>query len=267
MNADRPSAQSPNAIGLDFKCRLAGTDLLLGGIVQEYLYPSLIKLYARAGFDFLFLEMEHALFNPREFSAFALAARDARIPVISKIAELNRSETARLLDSGVTGIQLPRTESRSDLTQLVDYVKYLPTGNRAGAPGFGNTDYTLPEDHAAWLEETNRATVIVAHIETTKGYANIEEIVTTPGLDMVYVGPYDFSIAMGHPGQYDHPVVRKAMEEILSVCNKHCMPFGTTASSAAAGKEWITKGCRFFEVIDELSLIAEGAAAMVKSYR
>ena len=63
-------------------------------------------------------------------------------------------------------------------------------------------------------------TTLVVHIETRRAYENAEEIVSTPGVDMVYVGPGDFSIEMGYPGDYDHPVVCGAMEEILKRCNK-----------------------------------------------
>jgi 2-keto-3-deoxy-L-rhamnonate aldolase RhmA len=84
---------------------------------------------------------------------------------------------------------------------------------------------------------------------------------------MVYVGPYDFSIAMGHPGEYDHPQVRKPMRKILDLCKKHQVPFGTTASGPEAAADWIAAGCRFFEVIDELALIGEGATRIVSAYR
>ncbi len=103
---------------------------------------------------------------------------------------------------------------------LIDYVKFPPIGTRAGAPCYGNVDYLWPKDSRAWLQAANDATVIVAHIETTKGYENAEQIITTEHLDMIYVGPYDFSIAMGYPGEYDHPRVKKAMGEILDLCRK-----------------------------------------------
>jgi 2-keto-3-deoxy-L-rhamnonate aldolase RhmA len=84
---------------------------------------------------------------------------------------------------------------------------------------------------------------------------------------MIYVGPYDFSISMGHPGDYDHPRVRKAMDEILKLCVKHGVPFGTTPSGPKAGTRWIARGCGFFELVDELTLIREGAMQAVAAYR
>jgi len=257
----------PTALGRRFKERLRSGEVLLAGMVTEYLRPSLVKLYRYAGFDFIYIEKEHSFFEGSEMTDFVLSARDNGMPVISKVGELNRPEVARLLEAGVVGIQLPRTESREDLMTLIDYMKFPPVGTRAGAPCYGNVDYFWPEDSRAWLEQADASTTVMAHIETARGYENAEEIITTPQLDMVYVGPYDFSIAMGHPGEYDHPRVKEAMGEILDLCLKHNVPFGTTASGPEAAREWIAKGCRFFEMIDELSLIGTGAAEMVAAYR
>ena len=189
--------------------------------MSEYLRPSLVKIYRHADFDFIFLDKEHTFWDGSEMTDFVLCARDNQMPVISKVGELNRAEVARLLEAGVVGIQLPRTESREDLMTLIDYVKFPPIGTRAGAPCYGNVDYIWPEDSKAWLKNANASTVITAHIETALGYENAEQIITTDHLDMVYVGPYDFSISMGHPGEYDHPHVKKAMGEILDLCRKH----------------------------------------------
>ena len=263
----RSTRRDPTALGRKFKRRLSQGDLLLGGTVSEYLRPSLAKIYAGSGYDFVFVDKEHMFFDGGEMTDFALCARDNGLPVISKVGEANRPEVARLLEAGVVGIQLPRTESRADVEELVEYMKFAPIGSRAGAPCYGNVDYMWPDDDAAWLKKANQSTLVVAHIETALGYENAEEIITAPHMDMVYVGPYDFSIAMGHPGQYDHPEVRKPMEDILRLCRQHGMAFGTTPSGPEAGAEWVKKGCGFFELESEQGLIAAGAAQAVGEYR
>ena len=257
----------PTALGRRFKQRLRGRDVLLGGTVMEYLRPSIIKAYRRAGYDFIFLETEHTTFLTPQFSDFVQSARDNGMPIISKTGKLERNEIARIMDTGVVGVQLPATESREQVEALIDFVKYIPRGTRAGAPCFGNVDYQAPDDDRAWLRKANAASLIVLHIETKPGYDNIDQIVSTPGVDMVYVGPYDFSISMGQPGDYDHPDVRKPMMEVLRVCRKHNVPFGTTASGPKAGAQWVKAGCRFFELDDEISLVAAGAAHLVEQYR
>jgi len=265
------TGRDPNALGIAFKHRLQAPELIVGAMVFEYLRPSLVKIFANAGFDFIFIEKEHGIFDSSALPDFVLSARDNGIPVISKIGQLNRSEVTRLLDCGVVGIQLPRTESRAQLLELTDYLKFPPLGTRAGAPCFGNVDYSWPSEYASnsasWLNRANQATLIVAQIETRRGYENAEEIITTPNVDMVYVGPFDFSISMGFPGEYDHPNVAKPMFEILELCKKHGRPFGTTASGPKAAAKWRAAGCQFFDAVDELGLIDAGARQTVASYR
>jgi 4-hydroxy-2-oxoheptanedioate aldolase len=260
-------SHDPTLLGRSFKKRLRSGELLIGGILAEYARPSLIKLYCQAGFDFLYVEGEHVMFSPTDLVSLLICARDNGLPVISKTPQLERAETARLLDNGCVGIQLPRTERRADLETLIGYVKFSPFGSRAGAPCFANVDYAWPPDHKKWLRNADESTVVVAHIETAEGYRNAEEIITTPHVDMVYVGPYDFSISRGHPGDYNHPDVLNPMKRILEICKAHRVPFGTTASSLEGAEYWIKRGAQFFEAIDELSLIATGARQLVTQYR
>src|SRR6185369_279439 len=93
------------------------------------------------------------------------------------------------------------------------------------------------------------------------------EIISTPGVDMVYLGPGDFSIAMGRPGDYDHPDVVGPMEQVLALCRKYGVPFGTTPASPEAAGRWAAAGARFFEAADELSLLHEAASRLVRDYR
>ncbi len=113
--------------GRHLKERLKGGDVLIGGMVSEYARPSLTKLYQMAGFDFLFIEYEHTFFGPSDLADAVLAARDNGLPVISKVPELERAEVAKLLECGVVGIQLPRTETRDQLETLRSYMNARPS--------------------------------------------------------------------------------------------------------------------------------------------
>ena len=253
--------------GRHLKARLKAGEVLVGGILTEYTHPSLIKLYRQAGFDFVYIEIEHVFFGQAMLADTVLAARDNGLPVIAKTPQLERAETARLLECGVVGIQLPRTETRDDVETLKSYLKFPPAGTRAVAPGYGNSDYLRQDDWESWMVDQDAETTLVVHIETRKAYENAEEIVSTPGVDMVYVGPGDFSVEMGHPGKPEHPDVARPMEEILECCKKYDIPFGTTALSIEAARGWIEKGARFFETQDELAFIYEGASYLVREYR
>ena len=154
-------------------------------------------LFRSRGFDFLYVEYEHGFFDLATLADTVLCARDNRLPVIAKTPQLERGEVAKLLECGITGIQLPRTETRADVETLRGYLKFPPKGTRAIAPGYGSSDYVQKPDWKTWMAEQDEETTLVVHIETRRAYENAEEIISTPGVDMVYIGPGDFSIEMG----------------------------------------------------------------------
>ena len=253
--------------GRHLKARLKKGDVLIGGMIEGVARPPLVKIFQHAGFDFLYIEHEHTYFSPTGLADTVLSARDNGLPVIAKTPQLERQEVAKLLEAGVVGIQLPRTETRAELEQLRDYIKFPPAGTRAVAPGWGNSDYRDIHDWKSWIAEQDQETLLVVHIETRKAYDNAEEILSTPGVDMVYCGPGDSSVELGHPGDYGHPDVKKPMEHVLELCRKHRIPWGTTAASARSAAEWVKKGASFFEADSEMNFIRVGAKHLVDEYR
>jgi 2-keto-3-deoxy-L-rhamnonate aldolase RhmA len=264
LDAVRYPAGGP---GRQLKAGMKAGKVQLGGIIAEYARPSLVKMYQQAGFDFVYIEYEHMMFNGSDMVDTVLAARDNGLPVVAKTPQLERAEVAKLLECGVVGIQLPRTETVDEVKTLLDYIKFPPAGTRAYAAGYGNSSYMKVGNIREWMVEQDEEATLVVHIETKVGYQNAEAIVSTPGVDMVYVGPGDFSVEMGQPGDAEHPDVRGPMEEILEMCKAHGVPFGTTAMSLEGAARWVEKGALFFEAEDEYGFIREGAAHLVDAYR
>ena len=116
--------------GRHLKARLAAGEVLVCAMVTEYVRSSLMKLYSHAGIDFVFFEYEHTYFSPTALADTVLAARDNGLPPIAKTPQLERQEVAKLLECGVVGIQLPRTESRAQIEELRGYMKFPPVGTR-----------------------------------------------------------------------------------------------------------------------------------------
>ena len=253
--------------GRQLKGRLKTGEVLVGGIIFEYTRPPLVRFYQQAGFDFIYIEYEHMFMDPSSLVDTVQCARDNGLPVIAKTPTLDQGEVAKLMECGVVGLQLPRTCSREEIATLIDWARFPPLGHRAIASGYGNSDYVRADDKRAWMAEQNEEITIVAMIETRQGYENAEEIISTPGVDMLYVGPGDFSVEMGQPGDAEHPDVRGPMEEMLEICKKYGVPFGTTAANLQAAKRYIDSGTQFFLTEDERTFITEGASQLVEDYR
>ena len=112
--------------GRNLKRALQSGKTLVGGMLTEYARPSLVKLYVNAGFDFLYSEYEHGFFDPTTLADTVFCARDNGLPVIAKTPQLERAEVAKLLECGIVGIQLPRSDSVRSVPAS-HCVHHLPT--------------------------------------------------------------------------------------------------------------------------------------------
>ena len=121
--------------GRQLKARLRAGEVLVGGMIAEYVRPSLVKCFQQAGCDFIYIEFEHGYFDLTALADTVQAARDNGLPVIAKTPQLERAAVAKLLECGVVGLQLPRTESRADIETLRSYLKFPPLGTPRRSAG------------------------------------------------------------------------------------------------------------------------------------
>lgn len=240
--------------------------LTVGLSIELCAEPWIAKTYADAGADFVFLEGEHVGFNADKLRDFILTCRLCELPVVSKCAYGDRGHITILLDSGVTAIQLPMTETAEQVAEVVEYVKLPPQGRRAAAPGFGNSSYEPPNNFPDWIAANNNETVVIAHIESAKGLANAEEIAAVEGVDVVFIGPFDLSIAIGHPGEFTHPEYIEACDRIIQAALQHGKAPGVYASNYQTALPWIDKGVRFIESGSEMGFIISGARQTLAAF-
>ena len=231
---------------------------------MEYLRPSLVKTYRNAGFDFIFIEIEHALFSPERLSDFILCARDHDFPVVAKTGQLNRAKTARLLEAGVLGIQLPPTESLQDLEQLKSFMKYPPLGTRASATGYGNSAYVKHTNKRQWYDQMNDEHIYRSPYQNAAGLENIDQIVSLPGLDICLVGTSDLSLDYGNPGDYKDKDFRELVQKVFDAAEQNGAARGIPASDHDSVKYWIDHGVQFFECATELDMLRAGAAKTIE---
>jgi 2-dehydro-3-deoxyglucarate aldolase/4-hydroxy-2-oxoheptanedioate aldolase len=240
-------------------------DLVVGLMVQQVCAPWVAKVYADAGADFVYIENEHMFFNEADLGNLILSCRLCGLPVVAKSSYVDRGSIAKLLDAGVTGIQLPMSESAEQLAKVVSYTKFPPAGIRAAAPGTGNTNYE-PVDTGKWLEQTNKETTVIAHIESRTGLEHVDEILQVTQVDIMFIGMFDLSVSMGQPARYDHPNVVKAMKRLVGAAKEHGKVAGMWAPSYEAAEPWVKKGVRFIETTGDVGFIAKSATALMKCF-
>jgi 2-keto-3-deoxy-L-rhamnonate aldolase RhmA len=249
------------------KTLLKQSPMLVGMTTQHVMRPWLSKVWKHSGCDFIFVEYEHGFFNEAELADFVLSCRSEGLPVVAKVPELSRTAVAKLLDSGVTGIQLPWTETKDQIERLVSLVKFPPQGIRAAAPGCGNSDYDLSVEGPKFVADANQETVILAHIETRRGVENIDTILSNPQVDIAFVGMYDLSLSYGDPGNFKNPDLAKGVETVIECAKRNNKVVGMYVPDAAAAERWFKKGVTFFETASEIDLINQGAQKIVQDFR
>jgi 4-hydroxy-2-oxoheptanedioate aldolase len=248
--------------------KLIYEDRIVAGLTMQHVCnPWLAQLYSLAGSDFVFAEYEHCFYNEASLADFVLVCKMKGMPVVAKIPELTRTSIAKLLECGVTGIQYPGISSREEAEKLVSLIKFPPRGIRAVDPGLASNDYQLDSDPREFLRRSDEETVALVHIETRAGVENIDEILSVDGIDMMFLGMYDFSVSFGHPGEFTHPDVVKNVEICLESARRNNVATGAWVPDYDGAKPWIERGVKFFETATEVEMIFTGAKETIAEFR
>jgi 2-keto-3-deoxy-L-rhamnonate aldolase RhmA len=249
----------------NLKKKIRERDVVIGGMITHFLRPAMMKIYAQCGFDFAYIENEHGMQNPETLSNCILAGLDNNLPTIIKPGYLNRGETARLLDAGAAGVQLPQTETRSQIDQFGGWVKYPPMGTRMVTCSSGLNDFksmTLEN-----LTRQNDETIVIAHVETKLGIDNIEEIAACSFVDVVFIGSADLSISLGKPFDFKNTEFIENFKKAASITKKSGKTFGAYANTAESITNFIKMGATFIETTDEITFIRSGAVQLLNNFK
>jgi len=192
--------------------------------------PDVVEIIGLAGLDFVVIDMEHSPITYENTSSMIVAAESKGIAPYVRISQLNASHILRTLDTGAHGIQIPHVETAEDAREIIQYSKYYPLGERGMAPSTRAGKYTL-KTNKELLKKANDETLIVLTLESESSLDKVAEMTNIAGVDVIYIGPYDLSQAMGLPGEVEHPDVLKNMERIFTFINKSGKIAGSFANT------------------------------------
>ena len=200
--------------------------------------PAVVECLGCAGLDFVILDNEHSPVEAETTAAMVRAAELRNVTPLARVREISRPAILKLLDVGVQGLIIPDVRSTEDVRRVVDYAKYAPVGRRGFCPsrkdGWGTDPQCGVLDTMAHF---NQETLVIPQCETAEALADIEAIVSMAGVDGIFIGPFDLSISMGMPGDFENPQFHAALERILSACRaagKPCLIFAGDGAGAAA---------------------------------
>lgn len=246
------------------KTKLRKGEIALGPFINLN-SGALIEIAAYAGFDFVILDTEH---GPLEISAIENLCRVADsvgITPIVRVRENDAPQILRALDIGAHGVQVPQICTQENAEDVVQAAKYSPLGLRGVSPYTRAARYF--SEGAEIFERLNRHSMISIHVEGIEGLKNLEEIISVPGLDIIFLGPYDLSQSLGIPGQVDNPLVVDKMKEAVGQINDAGLTVGTFADNPESAKRWIDAGVRYISLSVDTGIYLQGCRNMVQGVR
>jgi 2-keto-3-deoxy-L-rhamnonate aldolase RhmA len=235
---------------------------VIGTMIVEIRQPSVVQLLANAGFDFVIIDNEHGAFNIETVADLARTAVYLGLTPIVRIPDLTYPYIAQTLDAGAQGIMAPRISNAGQVREVIQMMKYPPVGIRGNALMRGYTQFksgSVVEAMAAANEET----LFIVQVETRGAIDNIEEIVAVPGVDVALIGPNDLSIALGVPGQMDHPQVHTAIKATIAACQRQNVSAGIHMNDLKLAAYWAGQGMRLVSSNGEAGLLVKAGREVI----
>ena len=221
----------------ELKKKTIGTFFELGG-------RGVMESLTRAGLDYVIIDTEHGCLSEETTADMILAAERGGLLPYVRIGDIRRPYVLRMLDIGARGLIVPNIRSVEEVKQLVSAAKFPPVGNRGYCPtrttGWGTDDWS--KDVMGYMAEFNRRCKVIPQCETAEALEQIEEIAALPGVDGVFVGPCDLSIALGIPLEFDNPLLHRAIERILKACQDAGKESYIFAGNMENAVYWANKG-------------------------
>ena len=241
-----------------------------GSFVIEFDSPGMGQILKAAGCQYALLDMEHSGFGYDQLKRMLRYYQAADLPVIVSTVGGDYDMVARALDAGADGIQPAKVGSAAEARAILDHVRYAPKGARGVALGIAHDRY-IQRPAAAALRAANRNVVFFPKIETPEGIEDIDAIAALDGVDGIWIGHFDLSVAMGIPAKFDHPRFQAAMQRVGAACKQHGKSLGRIYEDTGSGLALHETGFDFLCCSGDSWLVqrglADGIAALRKACR
>lgn len=247
----------------ELKQRLAAAEAIVGTFVKTP-SPIVVEVLALTDLDCLCLDAEHAPFDRMAIDGCIMAARAGGMDVLVRVPAVTPDHVLNALDCGATGIVAPHIRSAEEAAALVAMSRY-GHGGRGYAGSSRAAGYTT-RTMAAHLAASAERTVVIAQIEDPEAIDAIDAIAAVPGLDALFVGRVDLTVAYGVETQ-DDPRVVAAVEAVCAAGQRHGVPVGMFLARTADIPQWRARGATLFLLGSDHGFMLAGAAALVAAAR
>lgn len=222
---------------------------------------------AGCGIDFVFIDTEHIPLDRSDLANLCQHLRALNVTPIVRVPQPDAFLACQAIDGGAIGIVAPYLEKIEQLKTMIGAVKLRPLKGEILERVLHN-ETSLSNELENYVNKYNEGNLFIANIESVPAVNRLDELLSMPGLDAVFIGPHDLSVSMGLPEQYDHPEFEKVVRNIIHMARKKGIHIGIHFSLEPERQiQWIKEGINIIVHSFDIALFKEKLQADLKIIR
>lgn len=241
-----------------FKELLATDELIPLFAVGRVVHPVIVEMYGLAGgFRGFWLDQEHAFISTEQLVMASLAAKAHNMDSFVRMAPTGYSQVTQCLETGIGGVMAAQIHSADHAEEFVKWTKFAPRGTRGLNLSGRDACYTH-KTATQFIEDANREHFVAIQIETLGSLEEADAIAAIDGVDLLFVGPADLSLALGIPGQFHDDKLWEAIGKVASACQNHSIGWGAVVPDPKFCDRAVENGCRMPTIGNEVGVLRRG---------
>ena len=248
------------------KTALKRDEAVVGIMVSEFKTAMLGAMLDAAGLHFAIIDQEHGAYGPDALGTLIAGFRGGVCRPFVRVAETRREYILTALELGAAGIMVPRVESRAQAEEIVHYARYAPQGDRGLSLCRAHTGFRrVARDE--YTARANEEIVLMAQIETRKAVDDLDEILSTPGIDLAFIGPSDLSLSCGINSSLRSPEMRAIVDQVIASARRHGVAVGIQTYDMEIAAELVEAGVGMISCNTDVNAFLGGLESGVSELR
>jgi 2-keto-3-deoxy-L-rhamnonate aldolase RhmA len=245
-------------MGKTFKELLATDELIRVFSMARVIHPVVVELFGLAGkYHGFWLDQEHAFISTEQIVTVSLAARANDFDCFVRVPPTGYWQVTQCFEAGAGGVMVAQIHSAEQARQFVSWTKFSPEGVRGLNTSSFDADYTH-KPLAQFVVDANREHFVAVQIETLGAVDEVDQIAQLDGVDLLFVGPGDLSLALGVVGQFHHEKLWEAIDRVAAACRQHGKAWGAVTPDAQFAERAIASGCRMATMGSDVLAVRRG---------
>ena len=249
-----------------FKERLAADEIIRVFALGRMVEPLMVEMFGLAGgYHGVWFDQEHVTHTTPELASVALAARANEFDSFVRMAPTGYTAVTQALEAGMGGVMAAQIHTADQAAEFLSWCKFAPQGVRGLNSGGRDANYShMPA--AEFIETSNRESFVAIQVETLGAVDEAEEIAALDGVDLLFVGPADLSLALGVVGQFHHEKLWEAITKVSQACAKHGKHWGAVVPDPDFADKAVEMGCRMPTMGNDVITLRRGVEAIKSAF-